>query len=121
MHEYPITEQIIRIATSAAQVHNAEKVTLIRLVVGEQSGFVGDSIQMYFDILAEGTPCQGASLDIEYIKAQWYCPACDSFYDRQPISFTCPQCGQDGLPSDKGKEFYVKDIEIETGSDQRVQ
>ena len=114
MHEYPVTEQIIKIASQAARDNNAKSVSLIRLVVGQQSGFVGDSIQMYFDILAEGTPCQGASLDIEYIQAQWFCPGCNAYYLRQPMSFACPLCGQDGLPSDVGKEFYVKDIEIET-------
>jgi hydrogenase nickel incorporation protein HypA/HybF len=114
MHEYPITQQIITIASQAARDNNADKVVIIRLVVGEQSGFVGDSIQMYFDILAEGTPCQGASLEIEYIKAQWFCPECDVYYERAPMSFACPECGQDGLPSSVGKEFYVKDIEIDT-------
>jgi hydrogenase nickel incorporation protein HypA/HybF len=77
MHEYPITEHIIKIASQAAREHNAGRVSLIRLVVGEQSGFVGDSIQMYFDILADGTLCQGAVLEIEYIQAQWICPGCD--------------------------------------------
>ncbi|MCL1918795.1 MAG: hydrogenase maturation nickel metallochaperone HypA [Peptococcaceae bacterium] len=117
MHEYPVTEQIIKIASEAAREHDAARVSLIRLVVGEQSGFVGDSIQMYFDILAVGTLCQGAALEMEYVKAQWICPGCDCYYVREPLSFACPQCGQDGLPSEVGKEFYVKDIEIEGRKD----
>jgi hydrogenase nickel incorporation protein HypA/HybF len=114
MHEYPVTEQIIKIASKIAGEHNAKSISVIRLVVGELSGFVGESIQMYFDILADGTLCQGASLEFEYIKAQWFCPKCDCCYERKPISFACPQCGQDGLPTEVGKEFYVRDIEIET-------
>ncbi|MGI6449715.1 MAG: hydrogenase maturation nickel metallochaperone HypA [Desulfitobacteriia bacterium] len=114
MHEYPITEQIIKIASDKAKENNARSVTRIALVVGEYSGFIGDSIQMYFDIISKGTICEGAVLEIENIKAKWRCPACDIYYLRQPFSFACPQCGQDGEPTSIGKEFYVKNIEVET-------
>lgn len=114
MHEYPITEQIIKIASEKAKENNARSVTRITLVVGEYSGFIGDSIQMYFDIISKGTICEGAILDMENIKAKWKCPACDIYYIRKPLSFACPECGQDGEPTSIGKEFYVKNIEIET-------
>jgi hydrogenase nickel incorporation protein HypA/HybF len=114
MHEYPLTEQIVKIASDKAKENNARKVTRITLVVGEYSGFIGDSIDMYFDIISKGTPCEGAVLEIENIKAKMRCPACDIYYVRKPLSFACPECGADGEPSDIGKEFYVKNIEIET-------
>lgn len=114
MHELPITEQIIKIASEKAKEHNARKVTRIALVVGELSGFIGESIQMYFDIMSQGTICEGAILEMEPIQAQWYCPDCDSRYARKPLSFACPKCGKDGLPTDIGKEFYVKHIEIDS-------
>jgi len=114
MHEYPITEQIIKIASGKAKENNARSVTRITLVVGEQSGFIGESIQMYFDIISKGTLCEGAVLEMENIKAKWYCPDCNKHYKRQPFSFACPDCGNDGMPTNIGKEFYVKDIEIET-------
>lgn len=114
MHEYPITEQIVRIASDKAKENNARSVTRIALVVGEYSGFIGESIQMYFDILAKGTICEGAALEIENIKAKWRCPHCDIYYSREPLSFACPKCGQDGEPTSIGKEFFVKNIEVET-------
>lgn len=114
MHEYPITEHIIKIASEHAQKNEAQKVTAINLVVGEASGFIGESIQMYFDIISEGTLCEGALLRIENIKSKWHCPACDIYYNRKPLSFACPQCGKDGVPTEIGREFYIKSIEIET-------
>ncbi|NLP43448.1 MAG: hydrogenase maturation nickel metallochaperone HypA [Peptococcaceae bacterium] len=113
MHEYPVTEQIIKIASEKAKENNAIKVCHIALVVGEHSGFIGESIQMYFDIISRGTICEGAILEIENIKAKWKCPLCDITYMRQPYSFACPKCGQDGLPTNIGKEFYIKSIEVE--------
>ncbi|NLI93080.1 MAG: hydrogenase maturation nickel metallochaperone HypA [Peptococcaceae bacterium] len=114
MHEYPITEQIVKIASEKAKENNARRVTRITLVVGEYSGFIGESIQMYFDIISKGTLCEGAVLEMENVKAKWRCPSCGIDYIRKPLSFACPQCGQDGEPTTIGKEFYVKNLEVET-------
>jgi hydrogenase nickel incorporation protein HypA/HybF len=114
MHEYPVTEQIIKIASEKAKENKALRVTRINLVVGEASGFIGESIQMYFDILAKDTICEGAVLEMETVKSKWKCPGCDILYTRRPLSFACPQCGEDGLPTNIGKEFYVKSIEIDS-------
>jgi hydrogenase nickel incorporation protein HypA/HybF len=59
MHEYPITLRIVEIANQQANEANG-RVTGIHLVVGDESGFIGESIQMYFDVIAEGTPCEGS-------------------------------------------------------------
>ena len=114
MHEYPATKAIIKIAEDKGKEVNARKVTRIDLVVGEYSGLVADSIQLYFDEIGKGTLCEGALLKIEEIKAQWKCPDCDIYFIRKPLSFACPQCGKDGEPSERGREFYVKSIEIQT-------
>jgi Zn finger protein HypA/HybF involved in hydrogenase expression len=58
MHEYPVTLEIVRIASEAAQKEKGH-VAAINLVVGEESGFIGESIQMYFDVIAKGTLCEG--------------------------------------------------------------
>lgn len=114
MHEFPVTEQIVKISAEKAKENNARRVTRITLVVGEYSGFIGESIQMYFDVISKGTLCEGAILEMENIKAKWRCPVCNIDYSRKPLSFACPECGQDGVPTSIGKEFYVKNIEVET-------
>ena len=115
MHEYPVTEQIVRVAVEHAIKNKAARITRISLVVGEMSGFIGDSIGMYFDIISRGTLAEGAVLEIEHIKPKLRCVSCSHYFERKPFSFACPRCGQDGVPSEIGKEFYLKDIEIETG------
>ena len=72
MHEYPVTVQIVDIASETAR-KNKGRVRRIDLVVGEDSGFIGESIQMYFDVVAEGTLCEGAKLVIEGVKPQLRC------------------------------------------------
>lgn len=113
MHEYPITEQIVKIALNHLEESGAGKVTAIHLVLGENSGIVPESIHMYFDLIAENTPCSDARIEIKRIKPTLICPACKSEFVRKPMSFACPNCGSDGNPTETGKEFYLESIEVE--------
>ena len=114
MHEYPITQSIIEIAERQGREAGAARVTRISLVVGERSGYIPESIRMYFDIIARGTLCEGAALDIKAVKPLLRCPACGAEYERAPYSFACPTCGADGEPTETGKEFYIEEIEVES-------
>jgi len=114
MHEYPITCEIIRIAKEHAERHEAKAVVQINLVIGDDSGFIGDSIEMYFEEIGRGTLCEGAHISIEYIKPKLECTGCKALFERTLFSFACPLCGLMGRPTSIGREFYVKSIEIET-------
>ena len=113
MHEFPITQQIIKLAEEHATELGASRVKSIKLVVGEYSGFVGDSIQMYFDVISAGTLCEGAAVEIEPVRAKMRCTGCGELFEREFLSFSCPKCGADGEPTEIGKEFYIESIEIE--------
>ena len=109
MHEYPVTLEIVRIAEKTAR-EKGGLVKAIHLVVGEDSGFIGESIQMYFDVISEGTLCEGARLTIRDIKPKMRCGA---LFERKRFSFTCPRCGGDGSPTEIGKEFYIESVDLE--------
>lgn len=117
MHEYPLTEQIVQIAGRRLAEAGGSRVTAIHLVLGENSGIVPESIHMYFDLIAAGTPCQDARIEIERVRAKLRCPACGALFVRKPMSFACPECGTDGHPTAIGKEFYIKSIEVEGAED----
>lgn len=113
MHEYPVTQQIIKLAEKHAKEKGGCRIRSIKLVVGDYSGFIGDSIQMYFDVISEGTLCEGATIEIEHVKPKLKCRGCGAFFERAPLSFSCPHCGEDGEPTDIGKEFYIETIDVE--------
>ena len=117
MHEYPVTVEIVRMAEEAARARGG-RVRNIHLVVGEDSGFIGESIQMYFDVVADGTLCEGAKLSIRSVAPLLRCDVCGQLFERKRFSFTCPDCGGDGSPTEFGKEFYIDTVDIETDSEE---
>ena len=112
MHEYPITVRIIEIAEEYAKKNEADKVVAINLVVGDYSGYVSSSIELYFDIIAQDSLCKDAKLQIERIKPKLKCSSCGVLFLREPYTFTCPHCKGEGAPTDIGQEFYIKSIEV---------
>lgn len=112
MHEYPITKRIIEIAEQFAKENNADEVKQINLVVGDYSGYVASSIDLYFGIIAEDSICRNARLNIERIQPRLKCNDCGELFVRKPFSFQCPECGGEGSPTDIGQEFYIKSIEV---------
>ena len=58
MHELEITQHILADSIREAERHGAKAIREIRLAIGPFSGFVPECIQMYMDVLAEGTIAQ---------------------------------------------------------------
>lgn len=114
MHEYPLAQDVVRIAAAAAEKEGSRKVTLIRLQVGELSSVFDESVQMFFEIISQGTVAQGAKLEFCKIPAGLKCLTCGKEFDRKPGSFDCPYCGgTETRLTGKGKGFLVESVECD--------
>jgi len=113
MHELPLARQIIGIASQAAAGRSGGRVKTINLTVGDGSGYVADCVKLYFDLISEGTPCEGAELKIERVRPMLRCGACGGLFERRPFEFVCPDCGGEGEPTEIGREFRVSSVEIQ--------
>ena len=109
MHEHKLTQNIVETAIKSA---NNKKVKKIVLVIGESSGILDESIEMYFDEIAKDTVCEGAVIETEIVKSLVKCKTCGKFFERKPFSFEC-ECGGESEPTNTGREFYIKYIEVE--------
>ena len=110
MHELPVTEGILKIATEAA---GGRQITVIHLLIGELSSIIDDSIQFYFDMLSKGTVAEGAVLDFERRPATVACRDCGhSFEVRAPLPAACPHCSGIRLQVTGGRELRVDSIEV---------
>lgn len=113
MHEYPFTQQLLETVQRQARESQATSVTTVTLVVGDHSGVVGDSVQLFWEILREGTICENAELRVITVRSPWLCTVCGLEFERELFSFSCPECGADALPTKGGRECYIESIDVE--------
>ncbi len=113
MHELPVVQDVIRVVGEEARARSLSRVSSITLVLGELSAVMDESVQMYFELLAEGTPCEGAVLRFEHTAARLRCIACGHEFEHKK-SFDCPCCGGEShLIKGTGQELYIKSIDGE--------
>ena len=117
MHELAVTESILNIATKHAVQANAVRVSDVHLVIGQLSSIVDESVQFYWDMIAEGTICAGAQLHFQRKPAALKCLDCDHTYTLMGELTDCPNCHGARIKVVAGEEFYVESIEIEAASD----
>ena len=116
MHELPITESILKIVLKHAETNNVRQVVTIHLQIGKLSDLEDEWIQRYFDFLSKGTLAQGAKLKIERMPIMLQCSACSTSYEAEATKLgdlVCPNCGQKDSTLLSGREYYIKDMEVQ--------
>jgi hydrogenase nickel incorporation protein HypA/HybF len=113
MHELPVTQSLLEIALRRARESSATRITDLHIVMGELATMLDDSIQFYWDILAEGTIAQGAILHFRRVPAELQCMACFEKYFPGDRELVCPKCGSVGAKIIAGEEFSLEAIDIE--------
>ncbi|MGE0118340.1 MAG: hydrogenase maturation nickel metallochaperone HypA [Dongiaceae bacterium] len=112
MHEMGITRNIVAIVSEHAGERRVRRVTL---EIGRLSAVMPDAIAFCFDVVAAGTACEGARLEIEEVPGRAECRSCgrDVALDG-PLS-PCGACGSRLLRRTAGEELKVKEMELELG------
>lgn len=113
MHELSVTESVIEIITRHAEQAEAKRIVRVYLVVGELSSIVDDSVQFYFDFLAQDTLAKGAELVFRRLPVTLECGSCRHQWEPNSADWICPSCGASQARVIKGREFYVDSIEVE--------
>ena len=113
MHELPITENILDIALRHAEKAGAVKILSLNITIGQLSSIVDDSIQFYWDIIANDTIAEGAKLNFKRIPAEMLCLNCDHRYHPAQGELTCPICDSAQVKIISGQEFLLESIDVE--------
>ena len=116
MHELPITESILNIVLTYARKNDVRQVMAINLQIGKLSDLEDDWIQRYFDYLSKGTVAEGAKLKIERTPIRLQCNLCSTSYEVEITNISdavCPGCGQNDSKLISGREYYIKDMEVQ--------
>lgn len=112
MHELSIALDLIDVAVEQARDCSA-RVAAVHLRLGLLSGVVKDALTTAYEAAREGTLLEAASLIIEDVPVEIYCPTCHA--SRPAVSLqqlSCVQCGTPAAEMVRGREIEVVALEI---------
>ena len=114
MHELAIAEALIeQVGAELDRAGQKGAVKRLELAVGRLSGVHCDSLRFAFEVLAPGTPAEGAELAIRQPPAISRCHRCGAAAEIVELVLDCPQCGSSEIAIEQGRELLLETIEIE--------
>jgi hydrogenase nickel incorporation protein HypA/HybF len=113
MHEMGIAQSILDIVEQEMARHGATRLTTIRLVIGEFTAIVPESLTFCFEVITKDTPYEGVKLEMEKVPLTGRCSDCGEEFVIKEYQFICPKCGSSKVETISGKELFVKEIEAQ--------
>jgi len=110
VHELGIARNIVAIVCERAGATPVKRVTL---EIGAHAGVMADAIAFCFPVVAEGTACAGARLEIREIAGRARCRRCAAEFVQPRLGAPCA-CGSRETDRTAGGELNVKEMELET-------
>lgn len=114
MHELSIAQSLIEIVDRHA---GGRRVTRVEVKVGRLRQVVPDALSFAFELVAEGTPVEGAELVLEDVAAAGTCGSCGSDTPLPELPLACRRCGSVDVEVTQGEELRVEALEIEEPDD----
>ena len=108
MHELSITQTVV--TTVTGRLGDAQ-VRRIRLEIGRLSGVVPDSVRFCFDMVAAGTTCEGAALEIDEPPGRARCRTCDLAFETDEVLPLCV-CGSADVEVQGGQQLRIREVEV---------
>jgi len=110
LHELAIAESVVQIADRHA---DGRRVTKVYLKVGQLRQVVPAALAFSFELVAQGTPIEGAQLEMEEVPATGACQGCGEKSRLEGFPLRCKACGGFDLELLEGEELYVESLELE--------
>ena len=112
MHELAVTEYVFNLVKKQAEANNAQKISKINLLMGDQCDYVPEIIEEYLQVMSEGTPLEGVKVAAEYKQSTVQCKSCGAEFTRHEFKDCCPKCQSKDLKLNRCTDFVVKNIEV---------
>jgi hydrogenase nickel incorporation protein HypA/HybF len=108
MHEMAITQEVVEIVRERA---GGRKVRRVVLEIGKLSLVMPEAVRFCFDLCAEGSPAEGAVLEIEEPPGRARCRACGGEVLLERPVGRCG-CGSMDLDWISGEQLRVREMEV---------
>lgn len=129
MHEASLVQGLLNVAFRAVEEHNARvdarraagephagaraaRITRLVCSLGLLSCVEPRTLTACFELLAEGTPAEGAELCLHTEPLPCECEACDAAFELRERRFVCPVCGSDALRFRGGHGMIMTGLDV---------
>jgi hydrogenase nickel incorporation protein HypA/HybF len=110
VHELAIAESVVQIAADHAA---GRRVLKVELSVGHLRQVVPSALEFAFEIVARGTPVEGAELELREVPPAGVCRTCEVSTALERFPFSCERCGGYDIELTHGEELLVDALEVE--------
>jgi hydrogenase nickel incorporation protein HypA/HybF len=110
MHELSIAESVLGVASRHAA---GRRVTRVEVRVGHLRQVVPSALEFAWELVAHGTPLEGAELVLEDVPAAGRCRACGAEGPLGAFPLACATCGGLEVEVMAGEELLVEAIEVD--------
>lgn len=117
MHEMGVTSGILETCFKAAEEAGEERITEIRIKVGELTEIVEFALQFAFEALTPGTMAEGATLVVETVAAKSRCGECGIEYEHDRFQMACPECESLMVELLQGRELLIDSIQTDSNDE----
>lgn len=108
VHELALTESVV---SSIRERLPDTRVVRVRLRVGRLVAVVPEALRFCFDVCTQGTPLEGAALEIDEVAARGRCGDCGLEYELDGVVALCA-CGSADVEVLSGRELMIQQVEV---------
>jgi len=116
MHETVIAQNLVEMISEEARIRGAKPVRA-KVSCGELTAINDEAFSFAFEVVAQGTPCEGMQLQIEHKPLQAMCKICDGAFVIDLCGPQCPNCGGEGFELLPDAPLLLEEVEFEIGAD----
>jgi len=113
MHEFSLVQTLLRQIDAIRCEQAAERVTAVRVSVGEFSGVEPDLFRDAFEILTAETPMREAELQMNRVTLECECHECSKLFGVERFRFECPKCKSRNVTIVRGQELVLESVTVE--------
>jgi hydrogenase nickel incorporation protein HypA/HybF len=112
MHETAVAQSLLEIIAQESQSRHARPVRA-KMSCGELNAINDEALSFAFEALAQGTPCEGMTLEIEHKALQAKCKTCGDVFVLEWTNAECPNCGGGDFELLPDAPLLLEQIEFE--------
>lgn len=111
MHELSMVSGILRLVQETAREHHAQRIVRVRVALGLLACVEAQTLSACFDIVAEGTIAEGATLEVDIVPLSCTCTGCGHMFELTRRVFVCPACASFDITFEGGHGCRLMAIE----------